>query len=272
MSPSPQSNDRFDLDRTTSNAGGDALTPETSVNARFLAYLQQVYAPRDPRRLSVMTASIIAAALLLALAALALIKEVHAVWPLLPLGVALVVRGALALHRRLGTRHRLIRVRDVIESGVPVTGYLVQANSALFCPGTDNLSCLALFSLQPEVGEDAHYMRHLAARVYSYKNTEPLTGEGRYLASLTSDAEPVLYRRRMLPFSLTDGSTVFCADVWVNRAYIKNGYLSDDTLPLLAAPTEGVELIPWWLADSEAKPLAAPCAGEKIERFQPDCR
>jgi hypothetical protein len=219
------------------------------LNERYVAYLDQLYAPRGHRRWHVLAGMTVGVVLILGVLALALGMNVHAAWPLLPLGVVLVGRGIIALQGIRHARQQFQNLRNVVKNGVPVTAYIVQAHEGLFKPGSGLLPCLVLFTFSSEVESDADYMRYLADRLYALKNTQPDDADGQYLANLCTDEHPVPYRRRRLPYSFTDGSTVYCADVWVKRAYLPGGYLRGNTLPCVAEPGEvgGIELLPSWL-------------------------
>ncbi|GAB4463022.1 MAG: hypothetical protein OHK0029_30990 [Armatimonadaceae bacterium] len=220
-----------------------------SINERYLAYLDALYAPRDYRRRFLVAGTVLGALLISSVLILALLHQLHGMWLLLPFGVVLVGRGIFALQGIHTARKQFRNLRNVIRHGVPVTAYIVQAHEALYHPGRDTLPCLVLFSFQQEVEQDAGYMHYLAQRIFAMKNTKPEDPDGEYLASLTTDECPIPYRRRRLPFSFTDGSTIYCADLWVKRAYLKDGHLKTNALPCLAEPGEvgGIELVPSWL-------------------------
>jgi hypothetical protein len=229
------------------------------LNERFVAYLDQLYAPRGHRRWHVLAGMTVGALLVAAVLVLALGLNTHAAWPLLPLGIVLFGRGIVALQGIRRARQQFQNLRNVVKNGVPITAYIVQAHEGLFKPGSGPLPCLVLFSFQSEVESEGEYMRYLADRLFALKNTQPTDVDGRYLANLCTDEHPVPYRRRRLPNSFTDGSTIYCADLWVKRAYLRGGYLRGNTLPCLAEPGDvgGIELIPsWLLTPSEEMTLA----------------
>ncbi len=230
-----------------------------SINERFVAYLDAMYAPRDVRRRFLLVGTIVGALLIAAVLTLALIQESHASWLLLPLGVVLLGRGVIALQGIRKAREQFKHLRNVIQHGVPVTAYIVQAHEALYRPGRDTLPCLILFTFSPEVEQDAGYMHYLAERLFALKKKNPDDPDLRTLTNLTSDEGIVPYRRRRLPLSFTDGSTIYCADLWIKRAYLKDGYLKTNALYCLAEPGDvgGIELIPAWLLNEmENKDLA----------------
>jgi len=243
---------------------GSTPPARRTLNDRLLAHLDSVFSPVIYRRRLCVAFGLMG--LCLTQGAIGLFVGLYqhwGGWVLLALCALLAARAVIAL-RRLGAQAREHhRLRAVIRRGVPVTAYLVQANHALFSPGSDTLPCLVLFSFQPEVGGDAGYMRYLARRVFSLKNTEPEDDDARYVAELVTDEEAVPYRRRPLPLSTTDGSTVYAADLWVKRAYLKAGYLTTSTLPCIAepGPSGGIELVPAWLFE-EQNALATASASQ----------
>ena len=234
----------------------DASRP---INERFVAYLDAMYAPRDVRRRFLLAGAGVGALLIAAVFVLALIQESHASWLLLPLGVVLLGRGIIALQGIRKAREQFKHLRNVIQHGVPVTAYIVQAHESLYRPGRGTLPCLVLFTFSPEVEQDAGYMHYLAERLFALKKKNPDDPDLRFLSNLTSTEDSLPYRRRRLPLSFTDGSTIYCADLWVKRTYLKDGHLKTNALMCLAEPGEigGIELIPSWLLnEAESKDLA----------------
>ena len=221
------------------------------LNARFAAFLDKSDGQRTRRQLVV--SSLLAALglmLLLLLLFMGFVKRMERAWTYLPLGMVLLVQGGRQIQNALSRQKKQGETGRVVRNGVPVTAFLVQANQALFSPGPfTSLPCLVLFSFQPEVGGDADYMEFLSQKLFGYKNNAPATAEGQSLSLLTSDEKAVHYRRRKLPLSFTDGSTVYCADLWIKRAYIPSGHLQSRKLTCLAEPGEtgGLELVPSFL-------------------------
>ena len=120
-------------------------------------------------------------------------------------------RAVFTLRALNTARDRAARVRRVLLRGVPVVGYVVSDTTSQ----NANPSCLVLMSFQPEVNNDEGYMRWLAQRIRQTQIATPRTADDRYVASLTDPEDrPVLYRRRKLPLSFTDGSIIFCADLF----------------------------------------------------------
>lgn len=206
----------------------------TSLNERFVTFLENEKAAPDsrPRR----------GALALTLGLLTLLCSVliSLSWrrlygaPLAPLGLWLIGWGGAQLWLRRRDRQLAVRVREVAAHGHRVNAYVVHAPDALYRPGSRVQSCQVLISFQPEVGGDREYMQYLAHR----------------WADQTRERQrPVRYRRRALPLELTDGSTVYCCDLFVHPGLLSSGYLSSSLLPCLAqeGETGGIELVPYWL-------------------------
>lgn len=235
------------------------------LNRRFTAYLDQTFARRLRRRRIALAAFGAVSVCLGCAAAFAAFKDRTDLWPiLLTACLLLAVWVAFSMRSVLRGRQELRRLRNVAQGGIPVNAFLIQASSSLFAPQTDTLPCLVLVSFQPEVASDLEYMRSLARRVFSMKNTHQPDPDGRYIASLPTDERAVPYRRRLLPYSFTDGSTIYCADLWLRPSFLKGGCLQDNILPCLAepGPSGGIELIPWWLLSDTDKPSTTASSSE----------
>ena len=206
----------------------------TNLNERFVTFLANEKAVLDPRpRKGVLGISV--GILLLAMCVL-----LCTFWrrlfgaPLLPIGLWLIGWGALQLRLHQRDRHLGQRVHAIASQGHRVNAYLVHAPDALYRPGSRVQSCRVLISFQPEVAGDREYMQHLAIR----------------WSEATKERERrVRYRRRQLPLELTDGSLVYCCDLFVHPGLLAAGYLTSSLLPCLAMEGErgGIELIPYWL-------------------------
>lgn len=246
--------------QTSSPRGSEALP--SSINARYLEHLEDNRPPlRGRTRIAVLTLIV---GVLLVLGALATVFTGYfgVAWPLLPVGLVLALRGILALSRTRRAARQYDRLRGIALQGVPVTAYLVQANEALFRTGAESpLPALVLFSFEPDVDSDRDYMRTLARTVYRLKNSVQPDPDGRYVAHLTTDERPVTDRRRLLPLSFTDGSVIYCADIWLRRSDLRGGCLASNQLSCLAEPGEngGIELVP-------ASLLPAPQQSTRMDR------
>jgi hypothetical protein len=221
--------------------------PVSNVNARYREYLEDTRPQNTGKRRAAWLGLVTAAFLIIGTLVSIFTNDLLLAWPLAPVGAVLGVRSWFALRAIQASERSFERLHALVVHGIPVTGYLVQANEALFRPGNEEaLPALVLFSFQSEVDEERGYMGALARKVYRLKNTMPLDPDGRFVASLTTDERAVPHRRRQLPLSFTDGSTIYCADIWIRRADLRGGCLTTGQLPCLAEMGEGggIELVP----------------------------
>lgn len=131
----------------------------------------------------------------------------------------------------------------------PVSAVLVQANPGLFRSGLLDLPCLVVFSF-----EDLDYeiLNRISERVAALKNGGQTEQERAEIAPLLAPPA-VRSRRKALPLSLTDGRTVYVADLFVNRRYLEKGYLTHRTLPCFAEPgvEGGLDMMPYQITDRQ---------------------
>jgi len=210
------------------------MTRMTRLNEQFLTFLETGKAVADPRPRRGRIALLAGGALVAVASFLCVSGPFFVGLALIPLALWLMVWGAAQYALAHQAQQRAVRVRQVGQHGKRVAGYLVRAHEDLYRPGSRVLPCQVLISFQPEVSGDRDYMHHLAQR----------------WAEQTTDHErPVRYRRRRLPLALTDGSTVYCCDLFVPPALLTSGYLTGTVLPCLAEEGEsgGIELVPYWL-------------------------
>ena len=206
----------------------------TSLNDRFVAYLDDAkpLIENRPRR---GIASIVAGIVTLGIAvALALLWRKLVSAPFFPLGAWLIAWGAWQFVAVKQDKALAQRVREIAERGQRVNGYLVRAHDSLYRPGSRVQPCQVLISFQPEVSSDKDYMVHLAQR----------------WAEQTRDRDrKVRYRRHKLPLTLTDGSEIYCCDLFIHPGMLSSGYLTGTMLPCIAEYGDqgGIELVPYWL-------------------------
>lgn len=206
----------------------------TSLNERFVTFLANEKLVPDPRPRNgalgiVFGVLVLTAALLL-----------YCFWrrlfgaPLFPVGLWLVGWGVTQLWLRQRDRHLASRVHEIASHGHRVNAYVVHAPDALYKPGSRIQSCQVLISFQPEVGGDREYMQYLA---------------NQWACSTKENERRKRDRRKQLPLTMTDGSLVYCCDLFIHPGLLSAGYLTSSMLPCLAEKGEngGIELIPYWL-------------------------
>lgn len=145
----------------------------------------------------------------------------------------------------------MARLRVLFARGAkPVLGARVQANRNLYEPGPrSGYAALALFTfdpaVQPEFLEDlAEYVKHLED-----EDTENPVLRAAVALVFANQEEWRYCRRARIPAELTRGHVIYIGDIWIQRAFLIDGYFSSRmprALPLLADPGEsgGLELIP----------------------------
>ncbi|MBB6052516.1 hypothetical protein [Armatimonas rosea] len=205
-----------------------------NLNDRFLTFLDDEKHVPDRRPVWGMLAIVGGLLTLLLGVATALLWRRLFAAPLFPLGIWLGCWGCWQLLTRQRDRWLARRVREIAETGQRVNGYLVRASDSLYRPGSQAQPCQVLISFQNEVASDAEYMQYLAQR---------------WAEKTPSRERRRRYRRVKLPHSLTDGSTVYCCDLFVHPGLLASGYLTSSVLPCLAEPGDqgGLELVPYWL-------------------------
>ncbi|MES2459767.1 MAG: hypothetical protein V4671_04230 [Armatimonadota bacterium] len=228
------------------------------LNRRFTAYVDQVFERQMRQRRRLLLAVSIIVMVLFALIAFAVLQRMQDLWaPFLIAGLLIAAWATRGIQGLFRWRQRTQQMRAVIQTGTPVNAFLVQANGALLHAQRQTLPCLVLISFQPEVSGEIDYMQSLARRVYALKNTQPTDADSQFVAGLTTNERAVPGRRRLLPLSFTDGSTIYCADLLVRPDYLQGSHIQSDILPCIAEPGlgGGIELVPWWLLQEPEKPL-----------------
>lgn len=206
----------------------------TPLSDRYLDFLES----RPPETASparhATFALLVAALLLFAAVGFALSGDLLLCAPFVGSGLLLGGLGVRKAAVVLRARRAWNRARRIAVGGSPVTCCVVRAHEDLYRSGTQPLPCQVLFAFDPDVNADPEYLRHLARR---------------WSARLTRRERFQSGRREMLPLELTDGYTVYCADLLVLPAYLVRGHLSTGLLTCVAEPGEsgGVELVPYWL-------------------------
>ena len=238
------------------------LTGDTPAE-RYAAYLDYSFAPETHHTRYGFAVALLAVGAIVGAAGAYFAQTWHpSAWAGVAAGLLIAGRALFLMHQMVRAAQAYASRKKVARKGELVTGYVVQCASALLKPGVEPaLACRVLFSFQPEVGGDTRYMRYLAGVVTDLKNK---LGRGdmdrQYVAALASETTARANRRYLLPLSLTDGSAVYLADLFVSRAHLPGGYLHTDALPCLAetGTTGGIELLPEWLLDPKPAQVAVP--------------
>lgn len=113
------------------------------------------------------------------------------------------------------------------RGGVIVQAVRVQANHALYEPGTTDLPGLVLFSFDEEAAGDLRYLLRLADQLYDLKTAQPENeAEARAQAIIrASEKQAYYHRREQLPKGFTGGRVVYAADLWFHRTFLPGRHL-----------------------------------------------
>jgi hypothetical protein len=241
------------------DSSAPSITTESHrLNRRFMAYVDQVFERQMRQRRRLMVGVVFLVIAIFSLLIFAALQQTRELWvPLVVAGLLITAWVTQGVRKLFRWRQRMQQMRGVLQVGTPVNAFLVQANGALLQAQRQTLPCLVLISFQPEVSGEIDYMQSLARRVYAMKDTHPTDTDGQFVAKLTTDERAVPGRRRQLPLSFTDGSTIYCADLSVRPDYLQGSCIQSDILPCIAEPgfAGGIELVPWWLLQEPEKPL-----------------
>ena len=115
------------------------------------------------------------------------------------------------------------RSNRVLSQGEHTTGWLVQANTALFEKGVVDMPALVLISPDRETLDDEEFLAGLAGRVMDLKGVNPGDcddDDEAFVAALLSDETYVEGKRDRLPKSFTEGRKVYLAHLFVYRDHL----------------------------------------------------
>lgn len=142
--------------------------------------------------------------------------------------------------------------RDLLEKGRVVWGHIVQANSLLFEPGSEDCPAAALYSPSRALDDEVGLLGEIAHGLYELKETVPDDPELQIFArTLTSEVETLM--KVKVPPKLTEGHDVYYTCIMVPRKHLPNGFLTQRFFPLLIAPalTQATMILParYWPPD-----------------------
>lgn len=135
--------------------------------------------------------------------------------------------------------------RRLLKRGHIVWAHIVQANSLLFKPGSEDCPANVVYGTSAELDNRLDLLADIAHGLFSLKKTHPDDRELRRFAdSITDELERSM--RMAVPKSLTEGLNVFMTSIMVPRKHLPNGYLSQSFFPLLILPrvTEATMIVP----------------------------
>jgi hypothetical protein len=118
-----------------------------------------------------------------------------------------------------------------LAEGVPVVGYIVQANNELFKPGRGSAPAQVLISFTNPKGEGLEDLAYAVARLKSQAPANPLE---QTVAKLVRDETFRPGTRVRLPPQFTRGAEVYSVDVWIERQLLPEGRLTQTRLNCIA--------------------------------------
>jgi hypothetical protein len=104
--------------------------------------------------------------------------------------------------------------------GVPVIGWIVQANDDLYAPGNFDKPAQILVCFDAEANPPDSFMAKLAERVVELKGEDPDRKAEAKVARLVNDETYQPFKRFLLPKEFTGGREVYSMHVWVQRALL----------------------------------------------------
>ncbi|MFF9066045.1 hypothetical protein ACF09E_11870 [Streptomyces sp. NPDC014891] len=124
----------------------------------------------------------------------------------------------------------------LLAEGRLVWGALVQANSALFARGRDDLPAAVIYSPDTAVFDDSPgLLLDIAQELYRLKGTGQRAPE---LAAFSRMIASEMDREMQLevPRQLAGSATVYCTDIIVARRHLPGRVLNEQVVPLFIAP------------------------------------
>ena len=139
-----------------------------------------------------------------------------------------------SLDARISSRNRVRYLASA--GGLTLQAALVQANAMLFSPGDDDMPALVVFGFDPDIPVDE--LHRVASELAVLKDESFPDAYRQALSALTTDELFVYQRRRKLPLELTNGLTLFAADIMLFRHNMPEGRLTDSLLTIMVQPGE----------------------------------
>lgn len=130
----------------------------------------------------------------------------------------------------------------LFASGQVVWAAIVQANSLLYEPGSDDCPAMAIYSLDPWYDARPAALHALAGGLFDVKGTRPSDAADRAFADSITD-EMRRDMRLPVPKHRCDGRDVYATAVMVHRKHLPDGVLAGRVFPLLHCAGRAATLI-----------------------------
>ena len=123
----------------------------------------------------------------------------------------------------------------LLKNGIVVWGHLVQANSLLFEPGSDNCPASVIFPNSERSPLAPEQLAPIARAMFDLKNTSGNTVELQEVADSLTDELMRTFGLRV-PSQLSHGHEIFEASTFITRKHLPTGVLSIPFFPLVVSP------------------------------------
>lgn len=137
--------------------------------------------------------------------------------------------------------YKLTRAKNrVLREGRAVVAWIVQANNALFEPGTKDYPAQVVYSFDANAANTPGYLKSIAEAVARLKRDEPVSEIETAVAKLVRNEGYYADRREQLPLGFTNGVVVYSAAVMFERRFLPGGRLTLPYVYCQAHPDENV--------------------------------
>lgn len=138
------------------------------------------------------------------------------------------------------------RIARMSPDSVNLPAAVVQANARLWTPGDEDAYCDVIFSFDPAWSRQPARLEGLAGILKTLKGLGPADPNLRKIDDMLSNEAAFLYRRRPLPMNVTEGATIYLADLLIYRRFLPDRMITNRLLPIRAEPGDQgrIELLP----------------------------
>ena len=139
------------------------------------------------------------------------------------------------------------KAKLLFEEGQIVWGSLVQANTLLFQPGSNNLPGCVLYSIDPRMDPRPLTLAECASELFSYKGKKNLGNPAlqKFADRLQDEVSRPLGLQ--VPPSLTEQMPCQMSVIQFERNHLLDGRISGQIMPILTHPdTPSIMMLPRW--------------------------
>ena len=141
------------------------------------------------------------------------------------------------------------RAHLVAQHGTAVMGWVYMANTHLFAEGEDDAPAGVVYSFDPAYAANPERLVPTAHRLYAHHGNDDGTFEPsvrpsvRQLQDMVHSGFERPFHQR-LPSEVTGGAVVYHSTLMLFRSHLRDGYLTDHSVPLLVErSTDGVAIV-----------------------------